>query len=346
MAQLRLAIRGAVVYTIGMKDVRTILVTGGVGFIGSNFVRYLLQNYPDMRVVAVDCLTYAAHLESVRDALGCSRFVLERVDITDAVAIERVFADYAPQVVVNFAAESHVDRSIEHPDLFVKTNVSGTGVLLSAACRHGVRRYHQISTDEVYGDLPLDSDDRFGETSPLRPSSPYAASKAAADLLTLSYHRTYGLPVSITRASNNYGPCQYPEKLIPLCILHALAGEPIPVYGDGRNVRDWLWVEDHCRAVDLVLQKGTAGEVYNVGGDSERDNLAVVRSVLRALGRTDDLIRHVADRKGHDRRYGLDSGKLHALGWRPTVGFDQGLANTVRWYLQNRQWWQSLPADR
>ena len=322
----------------------TLLITGGVGFIGSNYVAHVLSHRPNVRVVCLDALTYAAHLASVESALADPRFVLERADIADKDAVYRIFERHRPHWVVNFAAESHVDRSIVHPDVFVRTNVVGTANLLDACLAYGVQRYHQVSTDEVYGDLPLDSGDRFVEGDPLRPSSPYSASKAAGDMLTLAYHRTYGLAATVSRAGNNYGRHQFPEKLIPLCILNALADKPIPVYGDGRNVRDWLWVEDHCRAIDLILQRGEAGEIYNVGGDAERDNLHVVSAVLRALGKPLSLVTHVSDRPGHDRRYALDSAKLHALGWQPTMPFEDGLIGTVNWYVHNEKWWKPLVA--
>ncbi|MBQ8287405.1 MAG: dTDP-glucose 4,6-dehydratase [Clostridia bacterium] len=321
----------------------TMLITGGAGFIGSNFIFYIMKKYPDRRIVCVDKLTYAGNLSTLEPILSDPRFCFVQGDICDRDLIDRVFSEEHPDVVVNFAAESHVDRSIEDPEVFLRTNVLGTGVLLDASRKYGVKRFHQISTDEVYGDLPLDSDNRFTEASPLCPSSPYSASKASADLLTLSYFRTYGLPATVSRSSNNYGSYQFPEKLIPLMIANALSDKPLPVYGDGLNVRNWLYVEDHCAAVDLILQKGKPGEVYNVGSSDEICNLELIRRLLRLLGKGEELIIYVADRKGHDRKYSIDSEKLRReLGWTPRTDFSEGLERTVRWYLESGDWWRPL----
>ncbi len=324
----------------------TILVTGGAGFIGSNFVYYQLEKHPGDRVVCLDKLTYAGNLENLEGALAHPDFRFERVDITDREAVDRVFSEEKPDIVVNFAAESHVDRSVEDPGIFIRTNVLGTQTMMDASRKYGVKRYHQVSTDEVYGDLPLDRPDLFfTEETHLHTSSPYSASKAGADLLVLAYARTYGLPVSITRCSNNYGPYHFPEKLIPLMITRALADESLPVYGNGLNVRDWLYVEDHCAAIDLVMRKGREGEVYNVGGHNERTNLDVVRTVLRELGKPESLITYVRDRPGHDRRYAIDPTKIHEeLGWLPETSFDEGIHRTVQWYLSHQDWWKHILA--
>lgn len=320
------------------------LVTGGAGFIGSNFVYYMLAHHPQDEVVCLDLLTYAGNLQTLDEALKNPKFKFVKGDIADRAFVFDLFRREKPDVVVNFAAESHVDRSIENPGIFLQTNIIGTGVLMDASREAGVRRYHQISTDEVYGDLPLDRPElMFTEETPLHTSSPYSSSKAGADLLAMAYHRTYGLPVTITRCSNNYGPYHFPEKLIPLIITRALDDQTIPVYGTGANVRDWLYVGDHCSAIDLVLQKGKVGEVYNVGGHNERTNLEVVRAVLRELGKPESLITHVTDRKGHDRRYAIDPAKIeNELGWRPTYRFEEGIKATVAWYLANRGWWQNI----
>ena len=324
----------------------TILVTGGAGFIGTNFVYYQLQHHPEDRVVCLDALTYAGNLENLTEALKnrCFRFV--KGDIADREAVNALFEEEKPDIVVNFAAESHVDRSITQPELFLRTNIMGTQVLMDACRKYGVQRYHQVSTDEVYGDLPLDRPDLFfTEDTPIHTSSPYSASKASADLLVLAYFRTFHLPVSITRCSNNYGPYHFPEKLIPLMITRALNDQSLPVYGKGENVRDWLYVEDHCAAIDLVMRKGREGEVYNVGGHNERTNLDVVKTVLRELGKPESLITFVTDRPGHDRRYAIDPSKIHAeLGWLPRTKFDDGIHQTVQWYLDNRQWWEHILA--
>ena len=324
----------------------TILITGGAGFIGTNFVYYQLQHHPEDLVVCLDALTYAGNLENLTEALinPCFRFV--KGDIADREAVNALFEEEKPDIVVNFAAESHVDRSITQPELFLRTNIMGTQVLMDACRKYGVQRYHQVSTDEVYGDLPLDRPDLFfTEDTPIHTSSPYSASKASADLLVLAYFRTFHLPVSITRCSNNYGPYHFPEKLIPLMITRALNDQSLPVYGKGENVRDWLYVEDHCAAIDLVMRKGREGEVYNVGGHNERTNLDVVKTVLRELGKPESLITFVTDRPGHDRRYAIDPSKIHAeLGWLPRTKFDDGIHQTVQWYLDNRQWWEHILA--
>ena len=324
----------------------TILVTGGAGFIGANFVHYQLREHPEERVVCLDALTYAGNLENLTEALKDSRFRFVKGDIADRETVYALFEEEKPDIVVNFAAESHVDRSITQPELFLRTNILGTQVLMDACRKFGVGRYHQVSTDEVYGDLPLDRPDLFfTEDTPIHTSSPYSASKASADLLVLAYYRTFHLPVSITRCSNNYGPYHFPEKLIPLMITRALNDQSLPVYGKGENIRDWLYVEDHCAAIDLVMRKGREGEVYNVGGHNERTNLEVVKTVLRELGKPESLITFVTDRPGHDRRYAIDPGKIHAeLGWLPRTSFDDGIRQTVRWYLDNRTWWEHILA--
>lgn len=320
---------------------KKMVVTGGAGFIGGNFIRYMLDKYPDCRIICVDCLTYAGNLSTLSDFLGRDRFRFCKINVCDRAKIDQLFEEERPEVVVHFAAESHVDRSIEDPEIFLDTNIKGTAVMMDACRKYGVRHFHQVSTDEVYGDLPLDQPDiLFTEDSPLRTSSPYSSSKAGADLLALSYYRTYNLPVTISRCSNNYGPFQLPEKLIPLMITNALAGRPLPVYGDGRNVRDWLYVEDHCRAIDLILQAGSVGEIYNIGGHCEMQNIELVRLICRELGQSEGLIIHVEDRKGHDLRYGIDASKINKeLGWQPEACFENGIRKTIRWYLENRTWW-------
>ncbi len=322
---------------------RTVAVTGGAGFIGSNFIFHMLREH-GYRIVCFDSLTYAGNLSTLESVMDDSRFRFIRGDIRDRDAVEQLFEEEKPDVIVNFAAESHVDRSIENPSVFIETNVIGTEVLMDAARRHGIERFHQVSTDEVYGDLPLDRPDLFfHEDTPIHASSPYSASKASADLLVLAYHRTYGLPVTISRCSNNYGPYQFPEKLIPLMIANALADKPLPVYGEGINVRDWLYVEDHCRAIDLILEKGRIGEVYNVGGHNEMRNIDIVRLILRELGKSDELITHVSDRKGHDMRYAIDPEKIHReLGWLPETRFEDGIKRTIGWYLENEKWWKDI----
>ena len=324
----------------------TIIVTGGAGFIGGNFVYYELKNHPEDRVVCLDSLTYAGNLATLEAAMQNPNFRFVKGDITDREAVETLFAQEKPDIVVNFAAETHVDRSVDDPGLFLRTNILGTQTLMDACRKYGTGRFHQVSTDEVYGDLPLDRPDLFFyEDTPIHTSSPYSASKASADLLVLAYARTYGLPVSITRCSNNYGPYQFPEKLIPLMISRAQADQSLPVYGAGENVRDWLHVDDHCAAIDLVMRKGREGEIYNVGGHNERTNLEVVKTILRALGKPESLITHVKDRPGHDRRYAIDPGKIHReLGWLPTTSFDEGIQRTIRWYLENEKWWKDILA--
>ena len=321
-----------------------IIVTGGAGFIGGNFVHYMINKYPDYEIICLDKLTYAGNLETlepVRDKKG-SKFV--KGDIADREFIYKLFEDEKPDIVVNFAAESHVDRSITDPGIFLQTNIIGTGVLLDACRIYGIQRYHQVSTDEVYGDLPLDRPDLFfTETTPLHTSSPYSASKASADLLVLAYYRTFKIPVTISRCSNNYGPYHFPEKLIPLMIANCLNDKPLPVYGKGENVRDWLYVEDHCRAIDMIIHNGRVGEVYNIGGHNERTNLQVVETIIDALGKSRDLIQYVTDRPGHDMRYAIDPTKIHdELGWEPTTKFDDGIKKTIDWYLNNKPWWEKI----
>ncbi len=321
-----------------------IIVTGGAGFIGSNFIYYMLKKHPADRIICVDKLTYAGNLETLEAAMEKKNFKFIRADIADRQAVYRIFEQEKPDIVVNFAAESHVDRSIENPEIFLQTNVIGTSVLLDACRKYGIDRYHQVSTDEVYGDLPLDRPDLFfTEETNLKTSSPYSASKAGADLLVMAYHRTYKIPTTISRCSNNYGPYHFPEKLIPLMIINALSDKKLPVYGDGKNVRDWLYVEDHCRAIDLILQKGRVGEVYNIGGHNERANIDVVKTILKELGKSEDLIEYVTDRKGHDRRYAIDPTKIHTeLGWEPETKFEDGIKKTVKWYLEHRDWWMGI----
>ena len=321
-----------------------IIVTGGAGFIGSNFIYYMLKKHSSDRIICVDKLTYAGNLETLEAAMEKKNFKFIRADIADRRAVYRIFEQEKPDIVVNFAAESHVDRSIENPEIFLQTNVIGTSVLLDACRKYGIDRYHQVSTDEVYGDLPLDRPDLFfTEETNLKTSSPYSASKAGADLLVMAYHRTYKIPTTISRCSNNYGPYHFPEKLIPLMIINALSDKKLPVYGDGKNVRDWLYVEDHCRAIDLILQKGRVGEVYNIGGHNERANIDVVKTILKELGKPEDLIEHVTDRKGHDRRYAIDPTKIHTeLGWEPETKFEDGIKKTVKWYLEHRDWWMGI----
>jgi len=319
----------------------TILVTGGCGFIGSNFVQYILELYAGETVVNLDKLTYAGNPENLRNIEGHPRYCFIKGDICDRSSVESIVREHAVDAIVNFAAESHVDRSIVGSAVFIETNVAGTNVLLDVARERGIGRFVQISTDEVYGSLGVDG--KFTETSPVHPNSPYAASKAAADLLALAYHHTHGLPVVVTRCSNNYGPFQFPEKLIPLMIARAFDDKPVPVYGDGLNVRDWLHVSDHCSAIDLVLRNGSAGEVYNIGGSNEWRNIDVVRLVLKKLGKPESLISFVKDRPGHDRRYAIDASNIsRTLGWRPKISFEQGLEETVGWYLRHESWWRRI----
>lgn len=321
-----------------------ILVTGAAGFIGSNFVFHMRKAHPEYDIIALDSLTYAGNLETLAPVMEEDHFTFVRCDITDRDGVRKVFEEHHPDVVVNFAAESHVDRSIEDPGVFLRTNILGTQVLMDACREFGIQRFHQVGTDEVYGDLPLDRPDLFfTEDLPLQASSPYSASKASADLLAMAYHRTYGLPVTISRCSNNYGPYQFPEKLIPLMIANALADKPLPVYGTGENVRDWLYVEDHCRAIDMILENGKVGEVYNIGGHNERSNLDVVKTILKQLGKPESLITFVGDRKGHDLRYAINPSKIHGeLGWLPETKFDDGIRQTIDWYLNNESWWKNI----
>ncbi len=320
------------------------LITGGAGFIGSNFIFYIRKMHPDYDLVCVDKLTYAGNLETLASVMDDPKFRFIRADIADRSEICRIFEAEKPDTVVNFAAESHVDRSIENPAVFLETNVMGTQALLDASRKYGVKRYHQVSTDEVYGDLPLDRPDLFfTEETPLHTSSPYSASKASADLLCNAYQRTYGMPITISRCSNNYGPYQFPEKLIPLMIANALADKPLPVYGEGLNVRDWLYVEDHCAAIDRILEKGQVGQVYNIGGHNEMRNIDIVKIILKALDKPESLITHVTDRKGHDMRYAIDPEKIHReLGWLPETKFADGIQKTIQWYLDNRSWWENI----
>ena len=319
-----------------------IIVTGGAGFIGGNFVHYMVNKYPEYNIIVLDKLTYAGNLETLEPVMDKIKFV--KADIADREAVYKLFEETKPDIVVNFAAESHVDRSIENPEVFLKTNILGTQVLMDACRRYGIKRYHQVSTDEVYGDLPLDRPDMFfTEETPIHTSSPYSASKASADLLVQAYHRTYGLPVTISRCSNNYGPYHFPEKLIPLMIANALADKPLPVYGEGLNVRDWLYVEDHCRAIDMIIHNGRVGEIYNIGGHNEKTNIYIVKKILELLGKPESLITYVTDRKGHDLRYAIDPTKIHnELGWLPETMFDDGIVKTVQWYLDNKPWWENI----
>ncbi len=317
-----------------------ILVTGGAGFIGVNFVYYMLEKHPDYEIVCLDALTYAGNLKSLDEAMKNEKFTFVKGSISDKDFVDSLFAREKFDIVVNFAAESHVDRSIENPFIFLETNVMGTACLLEASKKYGVSRFHQVSTDEVYGDLPLDRPDLFfTEETPIHTSSPYSSSKASADLLCLAFHRTYSLPVTISRCSNNYGPYQFPEKLIPLMIVRAQENQSLPVYGEGLNVRDWLYVEDHCKAIDMIIHNGRIGEVYNVGGHNEKQNIEVVRTLLKALDKPESLITYVKDRAGHDLRYAIDPTKIsNELGWLPETKFEDGMARTIRWYLDNKQW--------
>ena len=322
----------------------TIIVTGGAGFIGSNFIYYMLDQHPDYRIVCVDSLTYAGNLSTLKDVIDDSNFRFVKASITDSAAMDSVFREEQPDIVVNFAAESHVDRSIENPSVFLETNILGTQVLMDACREFHVGRFHQVSTDEVYGDLPLDRPELFfTEETPLHASSPYSASKASADLLVLAYYRTFGLPVTISRCSNNYGPYQFPEKLIPLMLTNALEDKPLPVYGTGENIRDWLYVEDHCRAIDRIIHDGRVGEIYNIGGHNEMKNIEIVKLICKELGKPESLILFVEDRKGHDRRYAIDPAKMEReFGWFPQTKFTDGLRKTIQWYLEHRAWWDGL----
>lgn len=321
-----------------------IIVTGGAGFIGGNFVHYMLEKHPEDEIICLDALTYAGNMETLAPVMDNPKFKFVKGDITDRSLVFELFETEKPDVVVNFAAESHVDRSIEDPEIFLKTNILGTQVLLDACRKYGITRYHQVSTDEVYGDLPLDRPDLFfTEETPIHTSSPYSASKASADLLVQAYHRTFKVPVTISRCSNNYGPYHFPEKLIPLMIANALNDKRLPVYGKGENVRDWLYVEDHCHAIDLIIRNGRVGEVYNIGGHNERTNLQVVKTIIKELGKSEDLIQYVTDRAGHDMRYAIDPTKIsNELGWEPTTTFDDGIKRTIKWYLDNKEWWENI----
>ena len=324
---------------------RTYLVTGGAGFIGSNYIHYMFKKYDnEIRIINVDKLTYAGNLENLKDIEDRENYTFVKADICDSEAIMKIFDENDIDRVVHFAAESHVDRSIENPEIFLKTNILGTQVLLDACRKYGIKRYHQVSTDEVYGDLPLDRPDLFfTEETPIHTSSPYSASKASADLLVQAYGRTYKLPISISRCSNNYGPYHFPEKLIPLMIANALNDKPLPVYGEGINVRDWLYVEDHCAAIDLIIRNGKEGEVYNVGGHNEMRNIDIVKLIVKHLGKSEDLITFVTDRAGHDMRYAIDPTKIHHdLGWLPQTKFEDGIQKTIDWYLNNRSWWENI----
>lgn len=322
----------------------TVIVTGGAGFIGGNFIHYYLKEHPEDRVVCIDKLTYAGNLSTLAPVMDNKNFRFVKLDICDRAGVFALFEEEKPDCVINFAAESHVDRSIEDPGIFLQTNIIGTSVLMDACRAFGNVRFHQVSTDEVYGDLPLDRPDLFfTEETPIHTSSPYSSSKAAADLLVLAYLRTYGLPVTISRCSNNYGPYHFPEKLIPLMIANALADKPLPVYGNGQNVRDWLYVEDHCKAIDLIIRKGRIGEVYNVGGHNEMANIDIVKLICRELGKPESLITYVTDRKGHDMRYAIDPTKIHnELGWLPETKFRDGIKKTIQWYLDNKPWWEEI----
>ena len=322
----------------------TIIVTGGAGFIGGNFIHYYLKEHPEDRVVCVDKLTYAGNLSTLAPVMDNPNFRFCRLDICDREGIFQLFEEEKPDVVINFAAESHVDRSIENPGIFLQTNIIGTATMMDACRAFGNVRFHQVSTDEVYGDLPLDRPDLFfTEETPIHTSSPYSSSKAGADLLVLAYLRTYGLPVTISRCSNNYGPYHFPEKLIPLMIANCLNDKPLPVYGEGLNVRDWLYVEDHCKAIDLIVRKGRIGEVYNVGGHNEMRNIDIVKLIVHELGKSEDLITFVTDRKGHDMRYAIDPTKIHnELGWLPETKFADGIKKTIQWYLDNKSWWEEI----
>lgn len=321
---------------------KKVLVTGGAGFIGGNFVQYMVDKYPNYSVYNLDLLTYAGDLTKHREIEALPNYQFVKADIADRSVIEELFAKEQFDYVVHFAAESHVDRSITDPGIFVQTNVVGTQVLLDASKQIGISKFVHVSTDEVYGELDFDPTTFFTEETPIQPNSPYSASKAGSDLLVRAYHETYGLPMNITRCSNNYGPYHFPEKLIPLTISRVLNDQKVPVYGDGKNIRDWLHVYDHCAAIDLVLHEGVSGEVYNIGGHNERTNLEVVQTIIQALGKSEDLIEYVTDRLGHDKRYAIDPTKLEKLGWKPTYTFESGIAQTIQWYLDNTDWWERI----
>jgi len=316
-----------------------ILITGGAGFIGSNFVRYMLDKYPDYEIVNLDALTYCGNLENLKEIEDNPNYTFTKGDITDKELIYKIASDM--DYIINFAAESHVDRSIEDPEIFTKSNILGTQVLLEAAKKYNIKKFLQVSTDEVYGSLGKTG--YFKEDTPLAPNSPYSASKAGADLMVRAYNKTFNLPVNITRCSNNYGPYQFPEKLIPLMISNALENKLLPVYGDGMNIRDWLHVYDHCTAIDLVLQKGESGEIYNIGGNNEKSNIEIVKLILKYLRKDESLIKYVKDRPGHDRRYAIDSTKIRKeLGWKAGYTFETGISKTIKWYLDNRKWWKRI----
>lgn len=321
-----------------------IIVTGGAGFIGGNFVHYMLKKYNNYKIICLDKLTYAGNLATLESVMSNDNFKFVQGDIADRSFIYNLFQEEKPDIIVNFAAESHVDRSIEDPEIFLKTNILGTGVLLDACKKYGIKRYHQVSTDEVYGDLPLDRTDLFfTEETPIHTSSPYSASKASADLLVQSYYRTFKVPVTISRCSNNYGPYHFPEKLIPLIIANALNDKNLPVYGKGENVRDWLYVQDHCIGIDKIIHNGKIGEVYNIGGHNEKTNLEVVKTILKELGKSEDLIKYVTDRPGHDMRYAIDPTKIkNELNWEPETSFNEGIKKTIKWYLDNTSWWENI----
>lgn len=319
-----------------------VLVTGGAGFIGGNFVQHMVSKYPEYQIVNLDFLTYAGDLVKHKQIENADNYTFVKMDIADRDAIMNLFETEKFDYVVHFAAESHVDRSITHPEIFVKTNVMGTQALLDAAKVNGIKKFVHVSTDEVYGELDFDPTTFFTEDTPLQPNSPYSASKASSDFLVRAYHETFGLPINITRCSNNYGPYHFPEKLIPLTISRVLNEQKVPVYGDGKNIRDWLHVKDHCLAIDLVMHKGVNGEVYNVGGHNEKTNLEVVQTIIKELGKSEELIEFVTDRLGHDKRYAIDPTKLEALGWKPTYNFDTGIAQTIQWYLENKEWWETI----
>ncbi|HDR7588037.1 dTDP-glucose 4,6-dehydratase [Bacillus mycoides] len=321
---------------------KKVLVTGGAGFIGGNFVQYMVNKYPDYHIVNLDVLTYAGDLTKHKEIEEKNNYLFAKVDIVDRQAVNNLFETEKFEYVVHFAAESHVDRSIAEPEVFINTNVLGTQVLLDAAKAHGITKFVHVSTDEVYGELDFDPTTFFTEETPLQPNSPYSASKASSDLLVRAYHETFGLPINITRCSNNYGPFHFPEKLIPLTISRVLNDEKVPVYGDGKNIRDWLHVIDHCAAIDLVMHEGANGEVYNVGGHNERTNLEVVQTIISTLGKSEELIEFVQDRLGHDKRYAIDPTKLEKLGWKPTYTFETGIAQTIQWYLDNESWWKLI----
>lgn len=322
------------------EDTMIILVTGGAGFIGSNFIKYMLDKYQEYKIVNLDAITYAGNLENLKDIEKNSNYTFLRGDICDRELVNDIVS-HDIEYVINFAAESHVDRSITEPDVFIKTNVMGTQVLLEASRKYAVKKYIQVSTDEVYGSLGQSG--YFTEETSLAPNSPYSASKASADLLVRAYHKTFELPVNITRCSNNYGPYQFPEKLIPLMISNALQNKKLPVYGDGMNIRDWLYVEDHCRAIDVVLHRGTVGEIYNIGGNNEKANIEIIKFLLEYLSKPQSLIKYVKDRLGHDKRYAIDSNKIkNELGWEPLYSFDKGIEKAIQWYLEHQEWWEKI----